>query len=222
MTGTKLKMKSALTALVCAGALAAGTAAAQNEIEIRSARIHSKDPIVAAQRLAGTQAALSLRETAVRPVARFPDVVLGTVSYQMPATGPSVNVPSGQIQQPAQSRIAAVDLLPAFVDGDSLLVIPEVFPGDPTQAGTVDAGGIPGRVTTDSIRFNRPIDSPFIGIAGPGSSPGIAGSGAIPTQGAVLPILQGGQATGMQSGTPSGSTPSSGSARGTLRIGGRP
>ncbi|HUF17593.1 MAG TPA: hypothetical protein VMS12_06075, partial [Thermoanaerobaculia bacterium] len=148
MTGTKLKMKSPLAALVCAGALAAGTAAAQNEIEIRSARIHPKDPSVAAQRLAGTQATLSLRETAVRPVARFPDVVLGTVSYQMPATGPSLNVPSGQIQQPARSRIAAVDLLPAFVDGDSLLVIPEVFPGDPTQAGTVDAGGIPGRVTT--------------------------------------------------------------------------
>ncbi len=220
MAGTKLKMKSSLAALVCAGALAAGTAAAQSEIEIRSARIHSKDPIVAAQRLAGTQATISLRETAVRPVARFPDVVLGTVSYQMSATGPSVNVPSGQIQQPAQGRIAAMDLLPAFVDGDSLLVIPENFTGDPTQAGTVDAGGISGRGTT--VRFNRPIDSPFIGIAGPGSSPGIAGSGAIPTQGVVLPISQGGQATGVQAGTPSGSTRSSGSARGTLRIGGRP
>lgn len=220
-----MKMKTltsggALAAMICAAALTAGPASAQGQIEVRSSRINSKDPDVAARRLTGSTATRISGGSTIQAVARFPNVVLGSVSYQMATAGPAAAAPSGIA---LNERIAAVNLLPSFVGGDSLLNIADNFPGDPTQAGTIGNGGLSGTVTNDSIRFTNPIDSPFIGIAGPGSSPGIAGPGAIPTQGAIIPGLTSGglRSIGIASGSSSGTiSTSGGSARGSLRLGG--
>jgi hypothetical protein len=210
-----------MAALFCAGFLVAGSAAAQGEIEVRSARINTKDPDVAARRMAGTQLDRA-PVSSTRTVARFPTVVLGTASYQLAGTV-NVSAPVAQMPVSSEGRIAAVDLLPAFVTGDSLLDIPENFVGDPTLSGTIDTGTLPGTVTTDSIRFNRPVNSPLFGVAGPGSSPGVAGPGAIPTQGLIVPgFTQGTQTTtGSQSGAPAPAAAPVTAGRGSLRLGGR-
>lgn len=225
MTTIQKATRNSMAALFCAGFLAAGSAAAQGEIEVRSARIDSKDPNVAASRMAGTQ----IDRTAVRPsvgVARFPTVVLGTVSYQLGgATTGGATTGSESLartRMASENRIAAVDLLPTFVTGDSLLNVSENFPGDPTLAGTIDTGALPGTVT-DGFRFNRPVNSPLFGVAGPGSSPGVAGPGAFPTQGLAVPGFSPGvqRTTGVQSGSPAPAAAPASAGRGSLRLGGR-
>lgn len=220
MKTKSLTSGGALAAMICAAALTAGTASAQGEIEVRSSRISAKDPDLAARRLAGSTTTPISPGSYVQTVARFPTVVLGSASYQMSGTGPAFAAPPAQ---QLNDRIPAVDLLPSFVGGDSLLNVADNFPGDPTQAGTIDNGRFRGAATNDSIRFTSPFDFPVIGVAGPGSSPGIAGPGAIPTQGVIIPGQTQGalRSIGVPSGSSSGTVSTGGgSARGSLRLGG--
>lgn len=173
----RTRSRGRFAALGLTAALMAATTYAQT-IDVRSTRIALRNADVAAQVLAGSE----VTPKAVRhqsTVAKFPTVVLGTVTYTMAGEAPvSTPVDTGE------RRVDAVDLLPAAFTGDSLANIPENSPGEPVAGGTVVGDFLPGTVTTDSLRFNVPLTSPLVGVAGPGSSPGIAGPGFVATQGA--------------------------------------
>ena len=181
-----MKKKSTVTGRLVAIALTAtlsGLTAFAQTIDVRSTRISLKDADVAAQTLSGSREALpATNRNRSTVAARFPTIVLGSASYTMTARSTiSIQNDSGE------PRITAVDLLPAAFNGDSLANLPENFPGEPTGAGPVGEGFLPGTVSTDGLRFSVPLTSPLVGVAGPGSSPGVAGPGAVRTQGAVIP-----------------------------------
>jgi hypothetical protein len=124
-------------------------------------------------------------------VVQYPNVVIGTHNYlpadNTPVTGNVVVTSNGRNGVVITNRNQAVDLLPANFGGGALTGGGVTGVGFP--AATIGDAGV---VVTGNGTLSGRVDSPFVGVAGPGFGLGVAGP-------ALLPGAAGAQFNGVSS-----------------------